>query len=434
MTVLRCFLWAILSLFHFPSYSHPPSKTQYQWQPGYFDIHHINTGRGNAIFMIFPDGTNLLYDAGAKLFTGKEHPNWKEHLADVHPNSSKSVGEWVVAYIDHVLPKDRLRKIDYAVLSHFHVDHFGHIDNEISPLANNGAYRLGGITQVGHLIPISMLLDRNCPDYDYPIDLKAFYQTKKANHSVAFLNYLQFIEYQSKHGDLECASIKVGSATQIALLSNPQEFPPFEVRNVKSNQRYWSGDGETTFDYEYPEPLFNEELNTYNENPLSIGLKFSYGDFEYVTAGDIAGVNGFPNFDMETTLGKVVGKVDVITLNHHGANDSTNESYLKATSPQLIVHQALHGHHYYKPVIERIKNLTKAKVLTSNADDKVREEIGSLYDEVFLNEEGHIVIRVKPGGDEFYALVLDDNSEDMSVLEEFGPFKSTSEEYSGLPR
>lgn len=34
------------------------------WEDGILDIHHISTGRGDAAFMIFPDGTTMLVDAG----------------------------------------------------------------------------------------------------------------------------------------------------------------------------------------------------------------------------------------------------------------------------------------------------------------------------------------------------------------------------------
>src|SRR6187402_563202 len=34
------------------------------WQAGYLDLHHINTGRGNASYYILPDGTTMLFDAG----------------------------------------------------------------------------------------------------------------------------------------------------------------------------------------------------------------------------------------------------------------------------------------------------------------------------------------------------------------------------------
>ena len=34
------------------------------WKPGEMEIHHIYTGRGESNFMIFPDGTTMLVDAG----------------------------------------------------------------------------------------------------------------------------------------------------------------------------------------------------------------------------------------------------------------------------------------------------------------------------------------------------------------------------------
>jgi len=34
------------------------------WSPGTLDIHQIVTGRGNSNFMMFPDGTTVLIDAG----------------------------------------------------------------------------------------------------------------------------------------------------------------------------------------------------------------------------------------------------------------------------------------------------------------------------------------------------------------------------------
>ena len=35
-----------------------------KWTPGTLDIHQINTGRGNAAFLMLPDGTTMLVDAG----------------------------------------------------------------------------------------------------------------------------------------------------------------------------------------------------------------------------------------------------------------------------------------------------------------------------------------------------------------------------------
>ena len=35
-----------------------------EWKEGYMDIHTIATGRGDATFIVMPDGTTLLIDAG----------------------------------------------------------------------------------------------------------------------------------------------------------------------------------------------------------------------------------------------------------------------------------------------------------------------------------------------------------------------------------
>ena len=36
-----------------------------QWTPGELDIHHISTGRGSCAFMICPDATTIMVDAGS---------------------------------------------------------------------------------------------------------------------------------------------------------------------------------------------------------------------------------------------------------------------------------------------------------------------------------------------------------------------------------
>lgn len=61
------------------------------WQKGMLDIHHINTGRGDATFMIFPDGTTLLVDAGDMSET---HPRTlSARNAKAMPNNSKTAPE-----------------------------------------------------------------------------------------------------------------------------------------------------------------------------------------------------------------------------------------------------------------------------------------------------------------------------------------------------
>lgn len=64
-----------------------------KWQEGYMDIHTIATGRGDATFIVMPDGTTLMIDAGDN---GKpKDPQ--------HPDTTKRAGEWQAVYMKKVM-------------------------------------------------------------------------------------------------------------------------------------------------------------------------------------------------------------------------------------------------------------------------------------------------------------------------------------------
>ena len=87
-----------------------------KWEKGMFDIHFIATGRGDASFIVFPDGTSMLADAG-DVGTG-----W--HVAQ--PNDSKTPGQWIADYV-HTFSEGLPHRdtVDYFYLSHYHGDHCG---------------------------------------------------------------------------------------------------------------------------------------------------------------------------------------------------------------------------------------------------------------------------------------------------------------------
>src|SRR5215469_3599333 len=103
------------------------------WSQGFLDIHQIQTGRGNAAFLVFPDGATMLIDAGA--VPDRSGPE----LGPERPNGSRSPGEWIARYIQHFNPG---KDLDYALITHYHDDH------------------MGAIAALGKLIPIQTLLDR----------------------------------------------------------------------------------------------------------------------------------------------------------------------------------------------------------------------------------------------------------------------------------
>jgi len=50
--------------FSLEGYGQEIGKPLPAWKEGMLDLHHINTGRGDAAFYLLPDGTTFLLDAG----------------------------------------------------------------------------------------------------------------------------------------------------------------------------------------------------------------------------------------------------------------------------------------------------------------------------------------------------------------------------------
>lgn len=74
------------------------------WAHGTLDIHQIATGRGNAAFTIFPDGTTMLVDAG----DAGDVPG-----ADARPDATRTPAQWITAYVKQMM-EGREARIDYA--------------------------------------------------------------------------------------------------------------------------------------------------------------------------------------------------------------------------------------------------------------------------------------------------------------------------------
>jgi beta-lactamase superfamily II metal-dependent hydrolase len=331
------------------------------------------------------------------------------------PNDSISAGRCIINYISHVMPG--IRKIDYAVISHFHPDHYGSIHSN-SKWSSFGKYQLSGITEVNEYLPIQTLIDRNYPDYNFPVDIKAN-TFEKEN----FLNYIKFTESLSKNSLVQ--SLKPGGKSQIKLRNN--SYPEFLVRNICANGEAWTGKEEKSKKI-IPSTVSSKD---YNENPLSIALKISYGKFDYFTGGDLTGLSGFglPSwFDMESEIAPVTGPVDVLSLNHHGVRDATNETFLNTLSPQVIVQQSWSSNHPGEEVLHRMisPSLPKDKrdIFATYIHPETMATYGFWLVDNYKSTRGHIALRVSPGGTDFLIYILDDTKLNLEVKGKFGPYVS----------
>ncbi len=393
------------------------------WEEGVLELHHIATGRGNATFGIFPDGTTILIDAGDMSET---HPRTlSDRNTEVTPNRSRTAPEWIVDYVDQFLPKNRARYLDYALITHYHDDHFGEMDATRIKSAE-GDYFLTGITAVGDMLPINKMIDRGST---YPIDLKdtriQFDLNKDDDYGMitTLKNYWNFIAYQSKQNGLVHEALLPGTLNQIRLTNSPDKFANFQVRNISVNGQVWIGEKENYFS------LFEKEHYP-SENPLSTCIKISYGDFDYFTGGDISGVNAYGESDfdsVESHIAPVIGAVDVATLNHHGNRDSQNTLYVRTLRPRVWIGQSWSSDHPDNNVLRRIlseklypgsRDVFATALLQPNIS-----VIGGLTNR-YKSQQGHIVVRVYDSGKKYDIYVLNDQSEKREVIAKYGPYAS----------
>ncbi|MBI4197055.1 MAG: hypothetical protein HY539_04450 [Deltaproteobacteria bacterium] len=383
------------------------------WQKGQLDLHHINTGRGNAAFYIFPDGTTMLVDAGD--LPTDDPRTLSPRNASIKPNGTKTVYEWLAQYIRAMHPKKDHPTIDYTLLTHFHDDHIG-VWAPYRERSKDSNYQLFGITGVGDLLPIKKMIDRSYPKYPMPYDMSDE-RTRKT-----MTDYKRFIQHHRRKFGMQVEAFAPGSQKQIRMLRKPEFFPPFQVKIIVGNGIAWTGMGEETFQ------VVNENPN---ENSLSLGIRISYGPFSYFTGGDLFGVTSTGETDensVESRIAPIIGPVDVATLNHHGNRDSQNSFYVKTLRPRVWIQQNWSSDHPGEEVLRRITSTSlypgERDLFALNMLEATRQYIGPLIDHSYKSTSGHVVVRVANGGKTYQIFVLDDSDTTYLIKAIFGPYSS----------
>ncbi|HTD94218.1 MAG TPA: hypothetical protein VK644_10415, partial [Chitinophagaceae bacterium] len=354
----------------------------------------------------------------------------------IRPNDSKRPYEWIASYINQVAPQERKPVINYAILSHFHEDHMGSW-YEGAPRSAKGDYFLSGITGIGELITIERLFDRGFPAYDIPYNMKgkeyeeALKKTPGGEkYRKGMQNYFSFIGQREKEHLLN-GNVHAGSRAQIALQYDQKSYTGFYVQNIKSNGMVWNGKDTGTFNI-FPQMKPNDPTTYPSENALSQGIVIKYGDFTYYTGGDIPGNVQYGQsswMDVETPVSKSVGRVDIATMDHHGNRDAVNENMIKNLQPRVWIEQSWSSDH---PGHETLIRLTTPflyngprDLFTTNMLQPNRDVIGPLIDKSYKSQQGHILVRVLPGGKSYYVIILDDAVPTLVVKDVFGPYETS---------
>jgi beta-lactamase superfamily II metal-dependent hydrolase len=372
------------------------------WRRGGLDIHHIATGRGDAALVIGPDGTSLMIDAGA---SGTPPPA----SLDIRPGPERRAGEWIGRYARRHLAATGEPRLDAFLVSHLHPDHVGDVGPD-APLAPGGAYRLTGVSDVAALLPIGLLVDRDYPDYDFPKPWDAPFAR----------NYVAFVRERIRTGG-RVERFRVGADDQFVPRRDPAAFPAFDIRNLAANGEVWTGRGTETRRLFPPiETLAKDDIP--DENACSAAIRLRYGAFGYFAAGDLTS-NSFdgalPWRDVETPAAQAAGPVDVAVAAHHGMFDATGADVVRALKPRAWIIQGWHAAHPSPDALERMLSqrlYTGPRDVFATGLSPANELAHKWLTDRLAAREGHVVVRVAPGGGSYRVVVTDNRDEADRVL------------------
>ena len=286
---------------------------------GLLEIHYINVGWGTAVLVIGPDGTRLLMDGG------RENEGVSRDIPYM-----ESLG---------LMPTDGLT---YILASHLHTDHI----NGLTEVMNGG----------------------------YDVSTAVYY-----NGSDNYNSYVQAFFNAASHTTAGPArAIPLGTVLQ---LGNGATATCVCVNGTVVGYGFVAG-------------------SRNDENDRAVAMLIKYGRFEYLYGGDLGGGNAdisctgrsTSQVDVETHIAQAImpggqypllttDGVEVLHVNHHGSESSTNANYMNLLTPKIACIATGSGQSadYMFPRHDVVDNVLLSNVPCVTADPAI----------VLQNEEGY---------------------------------------------
>ncbi len=248
-------------------------------------IYTIDVEGGQSTLLVSPTGSSLLVDTGWPSVDGHASDSYQRGLHDSGlPDNHARDTERIQAAM-----KDAgITKLDYVLITHFHVDH------------------VGGVPSLVQHVKVGEFLDHgeNREDsaitrHDYAAYLKAIGNTPRR------------IVHPGDRIDVPGLSIIVLAADGEHVAAVP---------GVKAEPNPWCAS----------EPKWTLDDS---ENPRSVGILVRYGKFRFLDMGDLTKAKEIPLVCPDN----LIGHVDLYLVNHHGFNLSNTRAFVDSIHPRVAI-------------------------------------------------------------------------------------------------
>ena len=271
-------------------------------QTGQLEIHHINVQQGDCVLILGPDGTSVLVDAG---------------------KNGKGIRE-VVPYLTSIgiMASEGL---DYFIGTHMDADHIGGIDEVI-----NAGYNIN----------------------------QKIYDNGSSKTTTTITDYR--------------------NAAKSTTAGIPERIIPGTIIDLGNGAKITgiASGGEVI-----GVGIISEAM--LSENDMSVVLLVEYGNFDYILGGDLGGGKedysctgrSTTQSNVETSVARAITPdgptpllsdegVDVLHINHHGSESSTNSDYMNLLKPEVATINvgSGQGYNWYHPRKDVVDNVLMAGV------------------------------------------------------------------------